>query len=168
MRNAHLVRRALLLGTVFIAASLTGLRPSAQTTHILVTPTDVKWAPAPPSLPPGAQAAVLEGDPTKPGLFAMRIKLPDNYRIAPHFHGADEHVTVLQGTFVVGMGEKFDEKAAKDLTAGSFAMMPSGMRHFAFTKGETLLQVHAVGPWTLTYVNPADDPRNKTTAARPH
>jgi quercetin dioxygenase-like cupin family protein len=155
-------RRAVLLATGFLVASqLASFQPSAQAQHILVTPPDVKWAPGPASLPPGAQSAILEGDPAKPGLFAMRIKLPDKYRIAPHFHGADEHVTVLQGTFVVGMGEKFDEKAGKELTVGSFAMMPKEMRHFASTRGETIVQIHANGPWTLTYVNPGDDPRNK-------
>jgi quercetin dioxygenase-like cupin family protein len=91
----------------------------------------------------------------------MRIKLPDGYRIQPHWHPADEHVTVLQGTFVLGMGEKFNESAGHEMGTGTFAMMPKETRHFAWTKGETILQLHGTGPWGITYVNPADDPRKK-------
>lgn len=161
MTRSRASRSLLLFVIGLLLAAEPTAQPAVSASHILVTPPDIKWAPAPASLPAGAQAAILEGDPAKPGMFAMRLKVPDNYRIAPHFHGADEHLTVLQGTFVLGMGEKFDDKAGKDLTAGSFAMMPAGMRHFAYTKGETIVQVHAMGPWTLTYVNAGDDPRNK-------
>lgn len=128
--------------------------------HILIDPARLEWKPAPASLPPGAQVAVLEGDPSKPGLFTMRLRVPDGYRIRPHFHEADEHVTVISGTFVLGMGETWTESAGTALSAGGYAAMPAGMRHFASTRGETVVQIHAVGPWKLTYVNPADDPRN--------
>ena len=117
--------------------------------------------PGPASVPAGAQAAVLEGDLMKAGLFTLRLKMPDGYKIAPHYHPADEHVTALQGTFVMGMGEKFDQSAGRELAVGSFAVMPTGTRHFAWTKGETIVQLQGVGPWGLTYVNPADDPRKK-------
>lgn len=130
--------------------------------HVMVTPPTVKWLPAPSSLPPGAEVAMLEGDPAKPAAFTFRIKLPDNYRIPPHFHPADEHVTVIEGTFVMGLGDKFDESAGRALSAGSFAMMPKGTRHFAWTKGATVIQLHGVGPWGITYVNPSDDPRTKS------
>jgi quercetin dioxygenase-like cupin family protein len=145
----------------FVATSVTTRTQTPDAKHVLVTPAKVTWAAGPPSLPAGAQAAVLEGDPAKPGAFTMRVKLPDGYKIAPHYHPADEHVTVLQGTFVVGMGEKFDTAAGHEMTVGSFVMMPTGTRHFAWTKGETIIQLHGVGPWGLTYVNPADDPRKK-------
>jgi quercetin dioxygenase-like cupin family protein len=129
--------------------------------HGLIQPPEVKWAAAPASLPSGAQGAVLQGDPAKPGPFTMRLKLPDGYRIPPHYHPAIEHITVLQGTFALGMGEQVDAAKEKPLVAGSFAFMPPGMRHFARAQGETIVQLHGTGPWGITYVNPADDPRKK-------
>lgn len=140
-----------------------GVRQSEH--HIFVDPLRLEWKPAPAVLPPGAQAAVLAGDPSKPGLFTMRIRLPDGYRIPPHFHAVDEHVTVVAGTFVVGLGETWSDSGGTVLPAGGFAVMPAGMRHFVSTRGETVLQIHAVGPWGLTYVNATDDPRN--AAAKP-
>ena len=134
---------------------------SADKGHVMVRPDDIKWGPAPPSLPAGAQIAVLSGDPGKVGPYVLRAKLPDGYKVPPHWHPTDENVTVLKGTFVAGKGEKFDADAAHDLPAGSFVCMPKGMRHFAFCKGETILQVHGVGPFEINYVNAADDPRKK-------
>jgi quercetin dioxygenase-like cupin family protein len=128
--------------------------------HVIVGADEVKWMPAPPSLPSGAQLAVIEGDPSKAGgTYTIRLKAPDGYKIAPHWHPVTENVTVLEGIFFVGMGDKFDQSAGKELKAGSFASMPVGMRHFGWTKGETVLQVHGVGPFEVNYVNPADDPR---------
>jgi len=147
------------IAAVFCTAAITFSQTEGKA-HVMFTPSTVSWAAAPPSLPPGAQAAVLQGDPSKAGPFTMRLKAPDGYRIAPHYHPADEHVTVLQGALTVGMGEKVDMTAARELTAGSFAVMPAGARHFASTKGETILQLHGIGPWGITYVNAADDPRN--------
>lgn len=136
---------------------------TASPTHIMVTPNEVKWGPAPESLPAGALFAVVGGDPKAEGvLFTFRLKLPDGWRVPPHFHPADEHVTVISGTFNMGMGDTFDEKVAKALPAGGFAVMPKGQHHFAWAKGETILQIHAIGPWGITYVNPKDDPRTAT------
>jgi quercetin dioxygenase-like cupin family protein len=129
--------------------------------HVMVRPDDINWGPAPPSLPAGAQIAVLSGDPGKAGSYVLRAKLPDGYKIPPHWHPTDENVTVLKGTFVAGKGEKFDADAGHDLAAGSFVCMPKGMRHFAWCKGETILQIHGVGPFEIYYVNAADDPRTK-------
>lgn len=129
--------------------------------HGFIQPADVKWGGAPASLPPGAQGAVLQGDPASAGPFTLRLKLPDGYRIPPHFHPAIEHITVLQGTFVIGTGETADRATEKPLGAGSFAFMPAGMRHFVRTEKETIVQLHGTGPWGITYVNTADDPRNK-------
>jgi quercetin dioxygenase-like cupin family protein len=135
----------------------------ASSAHVVMASSDVKWGPAPPALPAGAQLAVMEGDPSKSGgTFTIRVKAPDGYKIAPHWHPVAENVTVLEGTFFVGMGDKFDQSAGRELKAGSFASMPKGMRHFAWTKGETIIQVHGVGPFELTYVNPADDPRKSS------
>lgn len=133
--------------------------------HIMVGADEVKWGPAPPSLPPGAQFAVIEGDPSKAGgTYVIRAKMPDGYRIPPHWHPVTENVTVLEGTILIGMGDKFDEAAGRQLTAGSFASMPKGVRHFAWAKGETVIQVHGVGPFDINYVNPADDPRKKMSS----
>lgn len=122
---------------------------------------DIAWKEAPASLPTGAKAAVIEGDPTKAGLFTMRLMFPAGYSIAPHYHGQIEHVTVISGKLFLGMGEKFDKMGGRELSAGDFAFMPKGMRHFAWTDGETVIQLHGTGPWTITYLNPQDDPRNK-------
>jgi quercetin dioxygenase-like cupin family protein len=103
----------------------------------------------------------LEGNPAQEGPFTMRLQVPDGYSIPPHWHPAVEHVTVISGTFNLGTGEKFDKSQTRALPAGSFAFMQPGMRHFAWAKGETVIQVHGMGPWKLNYVNAADDPRNK-------
>jgi quercetin dioxygenase-like cupin family protein len=156
---------ALLMGFVLgpvSAAEPTNPAAAVLKEHIMVSPAEVKWADCPPSVPPGAKCANIEGDRSAPNvLFTYRLKMPDGYRIAPHFHPADEHLTVISGTFNMGLGEKFDEKSLKPMVAGSFMVMPKGKPHYATTKGETVLQVHAIGPWGLTYVNPADDPRTK-------
>jgi hypothetical protein len=127
----------------------------------LFPPDQIQWKDGPASIPPGAKIAVLEGDPFKEGPYVMRIKVPDGYRIPPHVHAKPERLTVISGTLYFGMGNKFDDKAGRALPAGSFGMWPAGMNHFGWTKGETVLQLHGTGPWTITYLNPADDPRNK-------
>jgi len=128
--------------------------------HTMVAPKDLKWADVP-SLPPGAKIAVIEGPPTEAVPFTFRLKLPANYKIPAHSHPAIEHVTVVSGTFNLGMGDKLDTAKTKPLPAGSVAIMQPKTNHFGWTKGETIVQVHGVGPWGLTYVNPADDPRKK-------
>lgn len=125
---------------------------------------DLKWMPAPPSVPPGAQMAILDGDPAKPGAFTMRVRFPANYRVAPHHHPSDERVTVVSGALRVGMGERFDEAGMTALSEGGFFSMPKGHRHYVLTSEETILQVHATGPWDVIYVNPADDPRRQKKA----
>lgn len=142
-------------------------KASAKTTpafHIYM-PAELTWTNAPPALPAGAKIAVLSGDPMKPGPFTMRLSVPDGYRVPPHSHGNDEQVTVISGTFYVGMGDKFDESAGRELPAGAFAFMQKGMRHFAWVKGDTVVQINAVGPWSINYVNPADDPRKTAKSA---
>jgi hypothetical protein len=127
---------------------------------VIHLPSTIKWQEGPPSLPKGAQVALLEGDLSKPGPFVLRVKLPDGYKVPPHFHPKTERVTVLSGTFYIGMGDRFDEKAGKAMPAGSYGAWAAGMKHFAWVKGETVIQVHGDGPWAITYLNPADDPRN--------
>lgn len=142
---------------VLAAGSALAAMPNGQ--HVMVMPGAVQWGPAPASLPAGAQAAVLEGDPARAGSFTLRIRMPDGYTIPPHWHAANEHVTVLAGVFVMGHGDTLDRSKGHDLPAGAFAMMPAGTRHFAWTRGETIVQLHGTGPWGLTYVNATDDPR---------
>jgi quercetin dioxygenase-like cupin family protein len=122
---------------------------------------EIKWQEGPPSLPKGAMIAVLEGDPTKEGPFVFRVKVPDGYRVPPHTHPKTERITVLSGTFNIGMGEKFDKKATTALPAGTYGYWPAGMKHFVWAKGETVLQFHGTGPWSIEYLNPDDDPRKK-------
>jgi quercetin dioxygenase-like cupin family protein len=122
---------------------------------------EIKWREGPPSLPKGALVAVLEGDPGKEGPFVLRVKMPDGYRVPPHTHPKTERITVLSGTFHIGMGAKFDEKAGRVMAAGSFGHWPAGMKHFAWVEGETVIQLHGTGPWSIQYVNPDDDPRNQ-------
>lgn len=160
--SAH--RLAVLACLVFglaVAATSAEDKPSSSPRHVMVRPADVTWADGPPSLPPGTKSAVVEGNPGKEGLFTMRLKVPANYRIPAHWHPADEHVTVISGTFIMGMGDKLDTARGHALPAGSFAVMPAKTQHFAYTREETVIQLHGVGLWGITYVNPADDPRSK-------
>jgi quercetin dioxygenase-like cupin family protein len=136
--------------------------PPPKAAHVMVTPDTITWGPAPPALPPGAQAAVLEGDPTKTGLFVVRVKFPDGYRVPPHWHPTDEHVNVISGTLMAAMGAKTDEAAMQALPAGSYVKMPRKTNHYVRAKGETVVQITAMGPFEVTYVNPQDDPRKKT------
>ena len=153
----------LILLTVSAAAGQGGVAAVGGQMHDkmggLFLPADVKWEPGPASLQKGARMAIREGDPAKEGPFTMRLWFPDGFVVAPHWHTQVEHVTVLSGVLNFGMGEKFDRGATREMTAGSFGYWPVGMRHFAWAKGETVLQLHGRGPWTVTYVNPADDPR---------
>ena len=149
--------------TVVAVAGLVSTAPAeTMDGHTIVAPQEIKWGPAPPVLPPGAEAAVLYGDPTKEGLFALRLKLPEGYSVPPHTHPVDEAVTVISGTFSLGMGETADQSKAQALPAGSFFVLPPGTAHYVFIDQETIIQISTVGPWGLTYVNPEDDPRQKS------
>jgi mannose-6-phosphate isomerase-like protein (cupin superfamily) len=135
----------------------------------MLTPDEIHWGDCPSTLPAGARCASIEGDRSVPNvLFTYRLRMPDNYRIAPHFHPADEHLTVISGTFNMGLGDTLRTSTTTPMTAGSFVVMPTGTHHFAWTTGETIIQVHAIGPWGLTYVNPQDDPRNQPREVRPN
>jgi quercetin dioxygenase-like cupin family protein len=117
------------------------------------------WGPAPAVFPAGAQLAVLQGDPSKPKeQFTIRLRMPDGYRIPPHTHPTDEHVTVVEGTFLVGMGPQFRADSMTTLDVGAFVTAPAGHAHYAAARGATVVQVHAIGPFALTYVNPSDVP----------
>jgi quercetin dioxygenase-like cupin family protein len=129
----------------------------------MVNAADLKWGAAPPAFNAGAQMTVIDGDPAKPGPFVIRAKFPAGFKVMPHFHPTDESVTVISGTLAAAMGEKWDEAAMKTFTAGAFARMPAKSPHYVQAKEDTIVQVHGIGPFTLTYVNPNDDPRKKKT-----
>jgi quercetin dioxygenase-like cupin family protein len=151
--------RLLILGLA--AAALAGSAANAQ-----VMPGDLKWGPAPPGLPAGAQVAVLSGDPTKEGMFTIRLKFPAGYSVAPHHHPTPELVTVMEGTMSVGMGDTADAAKASSLGVGGFVEMPQNMNHFASTAGGATIQITSHGPFQIIYVNAADDPRNAKAAER--
>ncbi|MEB2283119.1 MAG: cupin domain-containing protein [Myxococcales bacterium] len=144
-------------GAVVAAAAADAIPP-----YVATTPKAIKWAPFVPG-GPGVQAAVLSGDPDKAGPFVLRIKSPAGAKMAPHWHAADAHVTVVSGTLAIGLGDVFDAKKLALLPAGSYVLLPRDVRHFAQSKTATVLQVHGTGPLQTNFVNPADDPRKKTT-----
>jgi quercetin dioxygenase-like cupin family protein len=134
---------------------------SGQSDHSKAVSVDaVKWGPAPPMVPKGAQAAVLSGDPGKPGPFTLRLKMPAGFKIPAHSHPSYEAVTVISGDFNIGMGDKLDESKPEKLKAGSFINLPEKMNHFAFATAESVVQINSEGPFAINYVNSADDPRN--------
>ena len=162
--NCHLAAGTLVLAGALVLGDAVrsqshGLGPKKPADIELFAADKIKWQKGPPSLPKGAEIAVLEGDPNKEGPFVFRLKLPDGYRVPPHTHAKTERVTVLSGTFNIGMGDKFDDKATKEMPSGTYGYWPPGMKHFVWAKGETVLQFHGTGPWSIQYVNPDDDPR---------
>jgi quercetin dioxygenase-like cupin family protein len=157
-------KRTVLIASVAaaLAGNLSiGLAQKPPAAHVALTAAEMEWGAPPPSLSPGAKFAAVSGDPAGKGPFVIRLQLPAGYKIAPHWHPTDEHVTVVSGAFALGMGETFDEKSAKELQAGGYALLPSAMRHFAFAKSDAVVQVHGMGPFVFNYVNPADDPSRK-------
>jgi hypothetical protein len=161
---------AILTAAVFALIACSGdtaskTAPSAPLLSLLATasPTeDIQWGPAPPVFPAGAEFAVLQGDPSKAGEeFTVRLRFPNGYKIAPHTHPTAENVTVLKGTFLAGMGEQFKESGLQAFARDGFVSIPGDHAHYAMARGQVIVQVHAIGPFAMTYVNPADDPRNK-------
>lgn len=140
---------------------VSGLLCLASPAAAQVNSADLKWGPAPAVFPTGAQMAVLSGDPGKPGVFVVRLKMPAGYKIPAHNHPTDEYVTVISGDLSLGMGDKLDPAKAAKLTPGGFAMAGAKMNHFALSTGGAVVQVSAEGPFGMTYVNPADDPTRR-------
>jgi hypothetical protein len=149
----------LVLGALPLAAQTqTGAKAPMQ---IYPATAGLQWRPGPPALPKGVMMVILEGDPAVAGMFTMRLKFPGGTKVMPHFHSATEHATVISGALHIGMGDTFDQSKATTMSQGSFGFWPAGMHHYGWFDGETVLQLHGQGPWTVTYVNPADDPRLK-------
>jgi len=144
--------------TLIVTSLITCLACSAAVAQ--VNPAGVKWGPAPPSVPKGAQFAVIAGDPAKPGIFVFRARFPAGYVVPPHHHPRDEFVTVLSGQMLLGMGTKVDRARPANLSAGGFIVTKANMNHYALAKAPTIIQVSGEGPFEIVYVNPKDDPRN--------
>jgi len=148
----------------FAAAFGSKAQQNATPSHSVIPPRDLHWGP---STLPGTQIAVLSGNPDKAGQpFVIRIKTKDGTKIPPHWHPTDEHITVLEGLFAIGVGEKFENSRLKDLAPGTYAFMPKQVPHFAYSKGETIAQVHGIGPFQTIWVNPADVPDRKADAPK--
>jgi hypothetical protein len=164
MRAALALATALTVAPGFMAQSQQKMAAhDSHAGHIMLTPDELKWGDVPPALPPGAKIAVLQGDPFKAGLYTLRLKFPADYKIPAHWHPTDEHITVISGTFVMGFGDKLDPSGGKPFSSGGFTVTPAKTNHFAYTNEETVVQVHGQGPFAITYVNPADDPRNQAS-----
>ncbi len=149
------------ISVVFLLVLMAGVALPALPQNVF-RPDQIKFGPAPPVLPPGAELAVLEGDPmAASGDFTIRLKMPAGYRIAPHWHPRREKVTIVSGRFKLGMGDSFDVSKMTELPAGSFAFMDPSMHHYAMAMGETIVQVHGAAPFQINYVNPSDDPSIK-------
>ena len=166
--------------SLMIAVALLAIAPSARAGDtkksaakstagkphtITVNPDDLKWGEAPPELPKGGQVAVLYGDPTKKGTFAIRLKAPDGYKIPPHWHTHDEQLTIVEGTLVMHMGDTWDAPA-HDLGVGAYHFLPGKAHHAAEAKGDTIVQINGQGPFDIHYLNPADDPKKSAGMAK--
>lgn len=156
----RLLRVAPLAACAAILFSPPSLRADAVH-HTVVRSDAVKWGTAPPSLPPGVQAAVLLGSPAKEGPFVIRLKMPAGYTIPPHRHSKDELVTVLSGAVTIAPAEATHSGLPQPLAPESFIYLPAGMSHFARAQRESVVQINGTGPFDVVYLNPADDPRMK-------
>jgi len=161
LRTTFLVPASVAIATIVAPPGTAhGQAANGAASHAIVAlPDALDWAAAPEILPAGARMAVIEGNPGAAGEFTLRLWMPAGYELPPHYHPATEHVTVLQGTFYVGMGDLFDASQVSGLPVGTFGAIPAGMRHYALTKDEVIIQLHGTGPWSLVYVNPADRPK---------
>lgn len=145
----------LVLG-LFLATTLEGVQAQDKMrseTHGIVSAAELKWTP----IISGWELAVVSGNPDTEGApFTIRFRGQDGAKVPAHWHPTDENITVLKGAFLVGMGEKYDEKELKTMNVGSFSTMPKEMRHFARAKGETIIQAHGIGPFKVNWVNPEE------------
>jgi quercetin dioxygenase-like cupin family protein len=155
------VALGLVAGLIVALAGTRQEEAKSKREHTILTPGDLKWGEGPEALPAGAMSVPLDGDPKKEEVFHLRIKFPAGYKIPPHWHPVTERITIISGTGKLGLGEKFDETKMKTLTPGSFVSLPPKTAHYVVTEEETVVQLSTMGPWRITYVDPADDPRLK-------
>ena len=156
----HLISLLALGFSAFATPAIATQAPYTGEGHVMVTRGELKWVDAP-SVGPGSKIAVIEGPINQAVPFTFQLLLPANFKVAPHTHPAFERVTVLSGTFYFAHGDKYEPAKAKALKPGSVAIMPPGTPMFGYTKEETIIQLHGMGPWGLKYLDPADDPRKK-------
>lgn len=150
---------AAIAGLALLAVAAGPALGQSHPAQAFITPKEIQWVPAPPSLPKGAMIAVLQGDPGKPGPFVMRIQTPGGYKVSPHWHSQDEYLTVISGTLFIGIGDRYEPSTARGLGPGGFHFLPARTHHYAYAKKPTVVQVNGNGPFDITYINPADDPR---------
>ncbi|HEY7897491.1 MAG TPA: cupin domain-containing protein [Gemmatimonadaceae bacterium] len=144
---------------LLVANTALAQKPADLVTH---SGSDIKWGPVPPVLPPAAKIAVLEGNPFGSGVYTLRLQMPNGYVVPPHFHPTDEMVTVISGKLLFADGDNIDRSKAATLTQGGFVTAPANMHHYVIARGPTIVQVHGMGPFAITYVHSADDPRNRS------
>lgn len=157
VHRISLPRMAAALGALLVVSAFPA--SAAEEHHTVIPADDVKFSAGPPTLPAGAEIAVLLGSPAEEGPFVIRLKFPAGYDVPPHRHPKEEHVTVISGGFGMASGEKHDRAAAPLLPPGSFVRIPVGTAHFAWTEEETIVQLNGIGPFGVEYVDPKDDPR---------
>lgn len=150
----------MVMGYSLMAQEHSGMMASDSSGHQMMNTKEFKWMDVPPGLPKGAKVAVISGDPSKAGPFTLRLMFPANYQVKPHWHPTAENITVIEGAFYMGTQETFDKQKAGKLEKGGFAVMPAKFVHYAFCESPAIVQVHGMGPFSITYVNKADDPRN--------
>lgn len=152
-----MIRRFIFLVFLIPAMFSTNLfaKDEAPLDHKITTEKDLQWTEAGGYMPKGTRIVAIQGDSKKPGIFVMRLEFPGGTEIQPHFHPADEYVTVLKGNFYFGTGSTFDKKKTTAMPAGTFLWLKKGTHHFAWTKGKSVIQIQAQGPWGATFVKPA-------------
>jgi hypothetical protein len=123
------------------------------------SPATLNWVRQPPGLPSGGRLAVVRGDPAKPGPFTIRVDLPNGYLVPPHWHPASERVKVLEGTLLMGEGRQWSDRSLRPLGPGQATTVAARQPHYVKAKGRTMAEIRGTGPFEITYVNPADDPR---------
>jgi mannose-6-phosphate isomerase-like protein (cupin superfamily) len=158
-RRNHVPAFLAVAGALLLAGVVAGEHPTTHPGHVAKAADALEWGPAPPGLPPGAKVALLAGNPAADGPYTLRAWMPDGYVVPPHWHPSTEHLTILSGTLWAGAGETMDTASAQAVGAGGFVVMPARMTHWVRTEGETLIQVHGTGPFEITYLDRANDPR---------
>lgn len=158
--------RRILTGVAVALILMVGAAVAEEATapsEIVVTGAELEWGEPPAVFERGASFTVVSGDPSKTGIFVVRLKMPAGYKVAAHWHPTDEHVTVLSGTFAIGIGNSFDKAAMKELPDGGYVYFPAECPHYVMAATETTIQIEGPGPFALTYFNPADDPRRRSS-----
>lgn len=150
--------------SAFAIASPAAAKHRAAPVKANAAPAELKWMEGAPGLPGGAQMAVVKGDPAKKGPFTIRLKMPANYAVRPHWHPTDEHLTLVSGKLVYGMSDELDRAGGDALAEGASVTMKAKQHHWVFTGDGAEVEVSAMGPFAITYVNAADDPRGAVKA----